>query len=481
MRKKRVLVLTHIDLVPPDDIAGKPDAEVFEYKTEYEVISGLRELGHEVQPLGLYDDLSPLRQAIQDFKPHIVFNLLDEFRGEAMLDQNVVSFLELVQVPYTGCNPRGLMLARDKALSKKILHYHRIRVPRFAVVPAGRKLKRKPARLEYPLIVKSQIEEASFGIAEASLVNNDEKLAERIEFMHAKVGTSLILEQYVDGRELYVGVMGNTRLQVLPVWELEIQAVALRSPKIATRRVKWNVKFQKRRGVKIGPARNLPPEGGETPSENDQARLSAVAAQRLRARGFPPRYRGRPTFSRPTPMPTSVTARSSPKPPKLLASTTNRCSIAFSPSGSGGASSGRRGVAAGDHDVRFWSKADIRRISLHVRFVPRTEVADHPTGSVHRVLRCDPAHDGTLTSAGHVGSEGVRTRHAVLSRQFFRSSKIGQQAGHRQICPAETVSSEVVATVCELAIKPVELLVQLLTALCCCTWPNVVDAHHHPP
>jgi D-alanine-D-alanine ligase len=260
MRKKRVLVLMHIDLVPPDDISGRSDAELLEYKTEYDVISGLRELGHEVQKLGLYDDLSPLRQAIQDFKPHIVFNLLDEFRGEAMLDQNVVSYLELVQVPYTGCNPRGLMLARDKALSKQILHYHRIRIPRFAVVPAGRKLRRKPARLNYPLIVKSQIEEASFGIAEASLVYNDEKLAERVEFMHAKVGTALILEQYIDGRELYVGVMGNKRLQVLPVWELEIRRLRADAPKIATRRVKWNLKYQKRRGVKIGPARNLPPE-----------------------------------------------------------------------------------------------------------------------------------------------------------------------------------------------------------------------------
>jgi D-alanine-D-alanine ligase len=260
MHKKRVLVLMHVDLVPPDDIAGKPDEEVFEYKTEYDVVTGLRDLGHEVHPLGLYDDLTPLRQAIQNFKPHIAFNLLDNFRGEPMLEQNVVSYLELVQVPYTGCNPRGLMLARDKALSKKILHYHRIRVPRFAVVPAGRKLRRKPARLEYPLIVKSQVEDASLGIAEASLVNNDEKLAERIEFMHAKVGTSLILEQYVDGRELYVGVMGNARLQALPVWELEMRHLRSDAPRIATRRVKWSLKFQERRGVKIGPARNLPPE-----------------------------------------------------------------------------------------------------------------------------------------------------------------------------------------------------------------------------
>jgi D-alanine-D-alanine ligase len=260
LRKKRVLVLMHADLVPPDDMTGKPDAEFVEYKTEFDVVTGLRELGHEVQPLGLIDDLTPLRRAIRNFTPHIVFNLLEEFRGEPMLDQNVVSYLELVQVPYTGCNSRGLMLARDKALSKKILHYHRIRVPRFAVVPAGRKLKRKPAQLEYPLIVKSQVEEASLGIAEASVVNSDEKLAERVEFMHANVGSSLIIEQYVDGRELYVGVLGNERLQALPVWELEMGQLRPDAPKIATRRVKWDPKFQKRRGIEIGRARNLSPE-----------------------------------------------------------------------------------------------------------------------------------------------------------------------------------------------------------------------------
>ena len=259
MKKRRVLVLMHDYMVPPEDVTGH-DLMTVPWKTEHDVIVTLQEMGHDVHPLGVGDDLGVVRRAVYEFKPHIVFNLLDEFRGEAMLDQNVVSYLELVQVPYTGCNPRGLMLARDKALSKQILHYHRIRVPRFAVVPAGRKLKRKPARLHYPLIVKSQIEEASFGIAEASIVYNDEKLAERVEFMHAKVGTALILEQYIDGRELYVGVLGNKRLQVLPVWELEIRRLRADAPKIATRRVKWNLKYQKRRGVKIGPARNLPQE-----------------------------------------------------------------------------------------------------------------------------------------------------------------------------------------------------------------------------
>ena len=221
---------------------------------------GLRDLGHEVRPLGLIDDLTPLRRAISNFKPHIVFNLLEEFRGEPMLDQNVVSYLELVQVPYTGCNPRGLMIARDKALSKKILHYHRIPCPRFHVVPKGRSLKRKPASLAYPLIVKSQLEEASLGISEASVVHNDDKLAERVAFMHGKVGTSAIVEQYIDGRELYVGVLGHRRLQVLPVWELQIQKLRSDAPLIATRSVKWDINYQKRRVVQIGRAQDLPEE-----------------------------------------------------------------------------------------------------------------------------------------------------------------------------------------------------------------------------
>ncbi|MDD9932331.1 MAG: ATP-grasp domain-containing protein [Myxococcales bacterium] len=263
MRKRRVLVLMHADLIPPEDpaeIEKLSEAEFLEVKTEYDVVTGLGELGHEVRPLGLIDDLTPLRRAIADFQPHIVFNLLEEFRGEPMLDQNVVSFLELVQVPYTGCNPRGLMIARDKALSKKILHYHRIPCPRFHVVPKGRKLKRKPAQLEYPLIVKSQVEEASAGISEASVVSSDDKLAERVAFMHDKVGTSAIVEQYIDGRELYMGVLGDRRLQVLPVWELQIKNLRSDAPKIATRSVKWDPKYQKRRGVKIGPAEDLPQE-----------------------------------------------------------------------------------------------------------------------------------------------------------------------------------------------------------------------------
>lgn len=257
MRKRRILVLMHTDLIPPADTKGLSEQEFMELKTEHDVLQGLAELGHEARPLGLVDDLAPLRSAITEFKPHVAFNLLEEFHGSVLLDQNVVSYLELVQIPYTGCNPRGLMIARDKALSKKLLHYHRLPVPRFAVVPKGRKLRRKPAALDYPLIVKSQFEEASLGISEASVVSSDDKLAERVAFMHEKIGTDAIVEQYIKGREVYCGVLGNDRLRVLPVWELTFDDLPERQHNIATERVKWSWKYQNKIGVMTGVAEDL--------------------------------------------------------------------------------------------------------------------------------------------------------------------------------------------------------------------------------
>ena len=220
MKPLRVLVLVHPDLVPPDSTKGYTEHEINKWKTEYDVVSTLRAAGHEVRPLGVQDELKPIRDEIEGWKPHVVFTLLEQFHGEVIYDQNVVSYLELMRIPYTGCNPRGLMLARGKDLSKTLVHYHRIPVPAFAVFPLHRKVKR-PARLALPLIVKSLSEDASCGISQASVVDTDEKLAERVAFIHEKIGTAAIAEQYIEGREIYVGVLGNERLRVLPVWELK--------------------------------------------------------------------------------------------------------------------------------------------------------------------------------------------------------------------------------------------------------------------
>src|SRR5688500_1554403 len=183
---------------------------------EYDVIETLRELGHTVHVLGIHDDLSGIRPSAEDFEPHIVFNLMEAFADVPTFDQNVVSYLELLRLPYTGCNPRGLVLARDKGLSKKLLAYHRIPVPEFTVVRPGRKPV-LPKRLRFPLIVTSLFFEASAGISQASVVENVEQLARRVRFIHDKLGTAAIVEQFIDGRELYVGVIGNERLEVFPV------------------------------------------------------------------------------------------------------------------------------------------------------------------------------------------------------------------------------------------------------------------------
>jgi D-alanine-D-alanine ligase len=259
MKPLRVLVLMHPDLMPPDSSEGYTEQQINVWKTEYDIVTTLRKAGHEVRPLGVHDELKPVRDAIEGWKPHAVFTLLEQFHGEVIYDQNVASYLELMRIPYTGCNPRGLMLARGKDLSKTLVHYHRIPVPAFAVFPMRRKVRR-PARLAMPLIVKSLSDDASRGISQASVVDTDEKLAERVAFIHERIGTAAIAEQYIEGRELYVGVFGNDRLRVLPVWELEFGNMTEGAWHIATEKVKHDPDYQERRGILHGPAKDLAPE-----------------------------------------------------------------------------------------------------------------------------------------------------------------------------------------------------------------------------
>jgi D-alanine-D-alanine ligase len=257
MRKLRVLVLMHDYQVPPADVTGH-DLETAPWKTEYDVLRTLRdELGHEVHPLGIKDDLAGIRQANEELKPHIAFNMLEAFHEVGTFDQNVVSYLELLRLSYTGCNPRGMLLARDKALSKKLLHYHRVPLPEFAVVARSRK-PRLPKRLTFPLIVKPLTQESSIGIAQASVVPDDAKLRERVQFIHESIRTDAIIEQFVEGRELYCGIIGNQRVQILPVWEMTFAKMPESQHRIATERVKWNAKYQVKMGIDTGPAAGLP-------------------------------------------------------------------------------------------------------------------------------------------------------------------------------------------------------------------------------
>ena len=265
--------------MPPETISDGVEKEKQPWRTEYDVITTLKSMGHDVYPVGLASDLAVIAKAREEHKPHIAFNLLEDFEGQALFDQHVVSYLELLKQAYTGCNPRGLTLAHDKALTKKILSYHRIAVPGFAVFPVGQKVVR-PQRLKFPLFVKSVVEEGSVGISQASVVNDDTKLAERVEFIHRQTNNHAIAEQYIEGREIYVGVIGNRKLQTYTPWELVINNLPEGALNIATGRLKWNPAYQKKVGLVTKPA-DLSPE-----LERDLALLSKRIYRHLCLSGY---------------------------------------------------------------------------------------------------------------------------------------------------------------------------------------------------
>jgi len=266
--------MTHKDLVPPETIEGLTDKQIDEVRTEYNVYSTLYNMGHEVILVGVYDSLRELRETIRATKPHVVFNLLEEFSGIPTYDMHVVSFLELMQQRYTGCNPRGLLLSRDKVLTKQVLAWHRIATPAFHLFPFGRRFA-EPKKLKFPLFVKSATEDASAGISQASIVDDMKSLRQRVEFIHTQVQSDALVEEYIDGREIYVGVMGNTRLTTLTPWEMDFGSLSRAQEGIATRKVKWDRKYQEKHGIKTRAAKKL--------GENGLARLDKLSRRIYKA------------------------------------------------------------------------------------------------------------------------------------------------------------------------------------------------------
>ncbi len=270
MKKLRILVLMHSELVPPMTPSENPKENLkrsFDFPTlkeedrletpwttEYDILFNLQKMGHEISPLGVYSDLRKIGDAIEEFKPHIIYNLLEEFDGETVFDSHVVSYLELLRIPYTGNNPRGLMMARDKSLAKKILMYHRIKTPKFAVFPKNKK-KSITKNLTFPLIVKCLDEDASLGLSQASIVNSEDKLIERVQYINQKIGVDAIVEEFVEGREFYVGVLGNYRLDLLPVWEVFYKKSEKPEREFYSRSAKWNEKYRSRKGIDSGKAK----------------------------------------------------------------------------------------------------------------------------------------------------------------------------------------------------------------------------------
>jgi len=259
----------------PRELKEQEDKE-----TEADVLACLKRLGHEVETLAVFDDVLPIVEKVRSFAPDVVFNLTESFPSDRAHEANIPALLELMKVRYTGARPEGLMLCKDKPLAKKILAYHRVRVPHFVISPEQRPLKRL-RRFIYPAFVKPVGEESSDGISKASFAKSEDEALERARFVHEKFKCDALIEEYIDGRELYLSVMGNRKLNVFPPREIFFNEVPDDEPKFATLKAKWDDVYRKKWGIRNGAARQLP-EG----SEEKLARLARKVYRVLKIRGL---------------------------------------------------------------------------------------------------------------------------------------------------------------------------------------------------
>src|SRR6266567_4756528 len=246
-----VKVAVVFDTLHPDweDADYKKEVEAKVEEAEYDVARALMALAHDVLMVGVAEQLAPVLERLAAFQPKLVFNGCESFRGRARREYAFATVLEMHGYRYTGSSPTGLLVARNKSLTKKILAYHGIRVPAFAEFHPGEKPLR-PSELRFPLIVKPLLEDASIGIAQASVVEDDGSLADRVKFIHEKFNQAAIVEELIEGRELYVGLLGNDKLQVLPIVEMTFGEAEAAEQRIATYKAKWDEEYRKRKRIK---------------------------------------------------------------------------------------------------------------------------------------------------------------------------------------------------------------------------------------
>ncbi len=258
-RKYKVLVLFDTAGTPPANQDFSRELMTDDWAAEAHVINALKELGHEIRTIGVYEEPGLIIDEIKGHPPDVVFNLTEHFNARSANDRNVVGLLEMLDVCYTGSSPTGLTLCKNKGMAKEILAYHKIRVPAFAIFPPGAAIRR-PKRLAFPLFIKPLKEEASYGISQDSFVQDDEAFEERIRFIHERMNQEAIAEEYIEGRELYVSILGNRRLQVFPMREVIFSEVPEGQPRFSTFKAKWDEAYRKRWGIKNIFAEPLPAE-----------------------------------------------------------------------------------------------------------------------------------------------------------------------------------------------------------------------------
>ena len=243
----------------PDEDFNTPRAlRAEDMRTEADVHDCLRRLGHEVDTLAAHDNVRDIFDKVEAFRPDVVFNVCESFRSDRSHEPNIPALLDLMKVRYTGAGPDALMLCKDKALAKKLLTYHNVRVADFVVSHKDHPL-RNLRKLGFPAFVKPIGEESSDGISLASFARNAEEALDRARYIHEKLGTDALIEEYIDGRELTLAVLGNARLLVFPPQEIFFGEVPDDgAPRFATAKAKWDDGYRKKWGIRNGPAGTLP-------------------------------------------------------------------------------------------------------------------------------------------------------------------------------------------------------------------------------
>jgi len=277
----KILLLFDVACPVSPDLAYTPEMFLQEEKpAEANIFTTLQRLGHEVQNMAVFDNVLDVVNRVVSFAPDLVFNQCESFRDDRALEPNIPALLDLMKVRYTGSGPEGLLLCKDKALAREVLSHHRVRAPRFLVSHLKSPLRRL-SRFGYPAFVKPIGQESSDGIAKASFVRDEKEAVERLRYLHSKFNSDAMIEEYIDGREIYVSVLGNRRRAVFPPRELFFEGIPDDEPKFATSHAKWNDAYRAKWSISNGPAAEL-----TEPVDKELRKIARNIYGWLRIRGF---------------------------------------------------------------------------------------------------------------------------------------------------------------------------------------------------
>src|SRR5258705_4977166 len=279
-KRSKILVVFETAGTAPAEPDFTQEIKTDDLGAEAHVIDALKQLGHEVRTIGVWDEPGMIIDEIKANPPDVVFNLTEHFNAVSAYDRNVAGLLEMLGVPYTGSSPTGLTLCKNKGMAKELLAYHKIRVPNFAIFSPGATIKR-PSRLKFPLFIKPAEEEASYGISLDSFVENDEAFEERVRFIHEKMNQTALVEEYIEGREIYVSLLGNDSLRVFPLREVIFTELLEAQLRFSTFKAKWDDAYRKRWGIK-----NVFAEPFANGADQRIVKICKAVYRALRIRGY---------------------------------------------------------------------------------------------------------------------------------------------------------------------------------------------------